>query len=169
MTLAFFAIFFLSLLFSFVLTRSVRDFATRHGWVAIPSHERHLHSNPLARLGGVAIFLSFSLSMLVAALIAAHIPGLHSHAFRSKLVATILAPASLVFLLGVYDDLYTVGPYVKFAVQAIAATMLFIGGLRIRQYSGVVWRTSTALVRRAAAHDSVGSRHHQCLQSHRWP
>jgi UDP-GlcNAc:undecaprenyl-phosphate GlcNAc-1-phosphate transferase len=37
----------------------------------------------------------------------------------------------LVFLLGVYDDLYTVGPYVKFAVQALAATMLFMGGLRI--------------------------------------
>ena len=30
-----------------------------------------------------------------------------------------------------YDDLYTVGPYIKFAVQGLAATMLFIGGLRI--------------------------------------
>ena len=37
----------------------------------------------------------------------------------------------MVFLLGVYDDLYSVGPYVKFAVQAIAASMLFMGGLRI--------------------------------------
>jgi UDP-GlcNAc:undecaprenyl-phosphate GlcNAc-1-phosphate transferase len=44
---------------------------------------------------------------------------------------TILAPASLVFLLGLYDDLHSVGPYVKFAVQALAATMLFLGGLRI--------------------------------------
>ena len=40
-------------------------------------------------------------------------------------------PASIVFLLGVYDDIYSVGPYVKFAVQALAATMLFMGGLRI--------------------------------------
>jgi UDP-GlcNAc:undecaprenyl-phosphate GlcNAc-1-phosphate transferase len=31
----------------------------------------------------------------------------------------------------VYDDLYTAGPYIKFAVQALAATMLFMGGLRI--------------------------------------
>ena len=44
---------------------------------------------------------------------------------------TILAPASLVFLLGVYDDIHGVGPYFKFSVQAIAATALFIGGLRI--------------------------------------
>ena len=48
-----------------------------------------------------------------------------------KTLLTILAPASLVFLLGVYDDLRSAGPYVKFSVQGIAATMLFMGGLRI--------------------------------------
>jgi UDP-GlcNAc:undecaprenyl-phosphate GlcNAc-1-phosphate transferase len=74
LTLAFFAIFFLSLLFSFVLTRYVRDFASRRGWVEIPSQERHLHLSPLPRLGGVAIFLSFSLTMLAAALLACYIP-----------------------------------------------------------------------------------------------
>jgi UDP-GlcNAc:undecaprenyl-phosphate GlcNAc-1-phosphate transferase len=130
LTIVFFAIFFLSLLFSFVLTRYVRDFASLRGWVAIPTQERHLHSTPLPRLGGVAIFISFSLSMAVAAVLAAYIPQLHS-AFSLKTLLTILVPASLVFLLGVYDDLYTVGPYVKFAVQALAATMLFSGGLRI--------------------------------------
>ena len=36
-----------------------------------------------------------------------------------------------VFLLGVYDDVRGVGPYVKFTVQAIAASMLYAGGLRI--------------------------------------
>src|SRR3954465_9229724 len=44
---------------------------------------------------------------------------------------TILVPAALVFLLGVYDDVRGVGPYVKFTVQAIAASMLYAGGLRI--------------------------------------
>jgi len=84
----------------------------------------------LPRLGGVAIFLSFSLSLAAAALLASYVPGLHS-ALSSRTLLTILVPASLVFLLGVYDDLYTAGPYVKFAVQAVAATMLFMGGLRI--------------------------------------
>src|SRR6266436_9754551 len=130
LTVAFFAIFFLSLLFSFVLTRYVRDFASRRGWVAVPSQERHLHSTPLPRLGGVAIFISFSLGMLAAAFMASYIPYLHS-AVSFKTLLTILVPACLVFLLGVYDDLYSVGPYVKFAVQALAATMLFLGGLRI--------------------------------------
>jgi len=130
LTVAFLVIFFLSLLFSFVLTRSVRDVASRRGWVATPSQERHLHSGPLPRLGGVAIYTSFALSMVAAALISYFVPSLHS-AFLHKTLLTILAPATLVFLLGVYDDLHTVGPYLKFAVQGLAATMLFVGGLRI--------------------------------------
>jgi UDP-GlcNAc:undecaprenyl-phosphate/decaprenyl-phosphate GlcNAc-1-phosphate transferase len=130
LTVAFFGIFFLSLLCSFVLTRYVRDFASSRGWVSIPSQERHLHINPLPRLGGVAIFISFLLSMVAAAVISSRFPHLHS-AFSLKTLLTILIPATLVFLLGVYDDLYTVGPYIKFAVQALAATMLFMGGLRI--------------------------------------
>src|SRR6202140_5745660 len=128
LTVAFFAIFFLSLLVSFVLTRYVRDFASRRGWVAIPSQERHLHSTPLPRLGGVAIFISFSLSMFAVAALAPYIPGLHS-AFSLKTLITILAPAALVVLLGVYDDLYSVGPYVKFAVQGLVAPHFFLWGL----------------------------------------
>ncbi len=130
MTVVFFAIFCLSLLFSFVLTRYVRDVASRRGWVAVPSHERHLHSTPLPRLGGVAIFISFSLSMVAAAVMGSLIPHLHS-AFSPKTLLIILGPASIVFLLGVYDDLHPVGPYVKFAVQTLAASVLFMGGLRI--------------------------------------
>ena len=44
---------------------------------------------------------------------------------------TILVPASLVFLLGVYDDIRGAGPYFKFFIQSVAGTMLFVGGLRI--------------------------------------
>jgi len=130
LTVVFFSIFFLSLLLSFLLTRFVRDFASRRGWVAIPSQGRHLHSTPLPRLGGVAIYISFSLSMVAVAFSAHYHLQLHS-AFSPKTVLTILGPASLVFLLGVYDDLYSVGPYIKFAVQSLAAAMLFLGGLRI--------------------------------------
>jgi UDP-GlcNAc:undecaprenyl-phosphate/decaprenyl-phosphate GlcNAc-1-phosphate transferase len=68
--------------------------------------------------------------MVTAAIWAVRNPRLHS-AFSLKTLLTILAPASLVFLLGVYDDIRSAGPYVKFSVQGIAATMLFMGGLRI--------------------------------------
>jgi len=130
LTVVFLAIFLVSLLSAFVVTRYVRDFASTRGWVAVPTQERHLHSAPLPRLGGVAIFVSFSCSITVAALWALHNPRMHS-AFPLKTLLTILVPAALVFLLGVYDDLRGVGPYFKFSVQGVAATMLFVGGLRI--------------------------------------
>src|SRR5229473_7960465 len=68
--------------------------------------------------------------MALAVAWARHYPSLHS-TFSLKTLLIILAPASLVFLLGVYDDIRGVGPYFKFAVQGVAATMLFFGGLRI--------------------------------------
>jgi UDP-GlcNAc:undecaprenyl-phosphate/decaprenyl-phosphate GlcNAc-1-phosphate transferase len=118
------------LLSAFVLTRYVRDFATAHGWVAVPSQERHLHSSPLPRLGGVAIFLSFTASVFGAAIWALCHPRLHT-AFSFRTLLTIVVPATLVFLLGVYDDIRGAGPYLKFSVQGIAAALLFFGGLRI--------------------------------------
>ncbi len=119
-----------SLLLSFVLTRVVRNFATARGWVSVPALERHLHSSPLPRLGGVAIFLSF-FATLIFAIGIGHFAHTWSFEISSKLLFTILIPGFLVFSLGVYDDIYSLGPYVKFAVQAIAGTMVYAGGLRI--------------------------------------
>ena len=130
MTGIFLGTFFLALFSAILLTRFVRDFAHARGWVAVPTHERHLHSTPLPRLGGVAIFLSTSLCMGMIAIWGLRHPQSLAPAFLSTLV-TIAVPASLVFLLGVYDDLRGAGPYFKFAVQGIAATMLYAGGLRI--------------------------------------
>ena len=89
-----------------------------------------MHSTPLPRLGGVAIFLSFCLSLGITAIWSIRHPQMHSPNFLRS-IATIFVPAALIFLLGVYDDLRGVGPYVKFTVQGIAATMLYAGGLRI--------------------------------------
>lgn len=130
LTPIFLGTFFLALLSAFILTRYVRDFANARGWVASPTQERHLHSSPLPRLGGVAIFLSFYVCMGMVAIWALRVPRLHS-VLSLKTLATILVPAALVFLLGVYDDLRGVGPYVKFSVQGIAAAMLYAGGLKI--------------------------------------
>ncbi len=130
MTFILLGLFFSALLSAFVLTRYVRDFATSRGWVAVPTQERHLHSNPLPRLGGAAIFFSFCFCMIVAAIWGVRHPNLNSpHLLRT--MTNMLVPAGLVFLLGVYDDLRGVGPYFKFTVQGIAATMLYAGGLRI--------------------------------------
>lgn len=130
MTVLYLGIFALALTLSFGLTRYIRNLATLRGWVSAPLSERHLHNAPLPRLGGVAIFGAFVLSVGVALAISAYHPSLR---FGSSLktLLTILLPGCLVFLLGLYDDLRGVGPYVKFAVQGVAAFALWLGGFRI--------------------------------------
>ena len=130
MTALYFSIFLLSLLLSFVLTWYVRNLATQRGWVAPPADGRHLHEAPLPRLGGVAIFAAFVLSLGVALAAAYAWPQLNFNS-SGRILTTILGPGLLIFLLGLYDDVRSVGPYLKFSVQALAASLLYASGLRI--------------------------------------
>jgi UDP-GlcNAc:undecaprenyl-phosphate/decaprenyl-phosphate GlcNAc-1-phosphate transferase len=123
-------IFAFALLSSFLFTRSVRNFATARGWVVPPLQDRHLHQSALPRLGGVAIFLSFLTSIAVA-LLASRYFLQPVTALTFKTLFTILVPATVIFFLGIYDDIRSVGPYTKFAVQVFAAILLFAGGFRI--------------------------------------
>ncbi|MGA2357796.1 MAG: MraY family glycosyltransferase [Terriglobales bacterium] len=111
-------------------TRQVRDMATRRGWVSLPRDGRRVHESPLPRLGGVAIFLAFSVSLSVWLGISLVFPRLLDGLAPTTLLR-IYVPACLIFCLGIYDDLHGAGPYLKFAVQAIAGVMLFAGGMRI--------------------------------------
>ena len=86
---------------SFLFTRSVRDRATERGLVAVPSTDRHLHSRPLPRLGGVAILASF-LATVFGGLLLLWIDGRFDGEFAWRGVLTIILPALLVFLLGVW-------------------------------------------------------------------
>lgn len=81
-------------------------------------------------MGGVAIYGSFALSIGVALLANALHPGLVPESSQKALLA-ILFPGTLILALGVYDDIRSLSPYTKFAVQALAASMLYAGGLRI--------------------------------------
>ncbi len=130
MTLLLFALFAFSLALSFVATREVRDLATHKGWVSVPQGERHVHQAPLPRLGGVAIFLAFSVSLSLWLGLSLIFPRIID-GLAAATILRIYAPACLIFCLGIYDDLRGASPYLKFAVQAIAATMLFAGGMRI--------------------------------------
>jgi UDP-GlcNAc:undecaprenyl-phosphate GlcNAc-1-phosphate transferase len=74
----------------------------------------------------------FSFLIATAAALFADKFVIHSaRSFSLAPLATILPPAILIFLLGIYDDRRNASPVVKFSVQAIAGAMLFAGGLRI--------------------------------------
>ncbi|MBI3475492.1 MAG: undecaprenyl/decaprenyl-phosphate alpha-N-acetylglucosaminyl 1-phosphate transferase [Acidobacteria bacterium] len=130
MTLLFLGIFVVSLVVSFAATRQVRDVANRRGWISVPKDGRHVHQTALPRLGGVAIFLAFSLSLILWLGLSLVYPNLLK-GLAPETLLRIYVPACLIFCLGIYDDLHGAGPYLKFSVQVIAATMLFIGGMRI--------------------------------------
>ena len=120
----------LSLFFSLILTWGVRNLAMGRGWVAPPIQDRDLHKTPLPRLGGIPVFLSFLVGVMAALLARPLFPALAA-GLSIRVLLTILVPGTLIFLLGLYDDTHSVGPYTKFAVQGVAAIMLFAGGLRI--------------------------------------
>ncbi|HYN16441.1 MAG TPA: MraY family glycosyltransferase [Terriglobales bacterium] len=118
--------FVVSLLISFLLTRYLRDQALSRGWKSRQVRDRDVHTTPIPRLGGVAIFLC--VVGVVAVLMAF---SRFSKALDPHIILSILVPALLIFLLGLYDDLFSVGPWVKFAVQIIAAVAIFLAGFRI--------------------------------------
>jgi UDP-GlcNAc:undecaprenyl-phosphate GlcNAc-1-phosphate transferase len=130
LTLLYLIIFGVSLLLSFVLTWGVRNLAMGRGWAAPPIQDRDLHETPLPRLGGVPVFLSFLIGVAIVLLASLYFPVLAAD-LSIRSVLTVLVPGTLIFLLGLYDDVYSVGPFTKFAVQGVAAVMLFAGGMRI--------------------------------------
>jgi UDP-GlcNAc:undecaprenyl-phosphate GlcNAc-1-phosphate transferase len=129
-TFLYLGVFTVALVCSFVFTRYVRNLANARRWVTEPSLDRHLHSTALPRLGGVAIFLAFLVGTLLA-LLAGWVNPQLSLGFSLKTPLTILSAGFLILLLGIYDDTRPVGPYFKFTIQAVAACVLFAGGLRI--------------------------------------
>jgi UDP-GlcNAc:undecaprenyl-phosphate GlcNAc-1-phosphate transferase len=130
LTLLFFGLFAFSLFVSFVSTRLVRDAATRRGLVSPPRDPRQIHQSALPRLGGVAIFLAFSVSLAVWLGLSFFFPKL-VEGLAPVTLFRIYIPACVIFCLGLYDDLRGASPYLKFSVQAIAAAMLFAGGMRV--------------------------------------
>jgi UDP-GlcNAc:undecaprenyl-phosphate/decaprenyl-phosphate GlcNAc-1-phosphate transferase len=123
------SVFCAALFLSLSSTRHVRDLAHRKGWLETPVLDRHVHTTPLPRIGGVAIFASSTLVIGSSLLIARWL----NLPLSTTPVLKLLGPALIIFLLGIYDDLRGATPAVKFSVQALAATLLFVGGYGIHR------------------------------------
>lgn len=122
-------LFCLSLVFSLVLTPVVRYVCERYGWLDVPRDQRRVHRRATPRLGGVAVVAAVLMALAMLRFVDNQVTwSLWTE--RSKLFVA-LAPAVLVFLVGVYDDLHGVSPRVKFAAQGLAASLFFALGGRI--------------------------------------
>jgi UDP-GlcNAc:undecaprenyl-phosphate GlcNAc-1-phosphate transferase len=126
-------VFVVALLASAAFTRLVRDYAISRGWASAPSSDRHVHTRPIPRLGGVAIFLTLWCAAPLAHWMSDHFGMPESP--LPHLILKILGPATIMFLLGLIDDFCGLSAYIKFAVQAGAAALLYWNGIGISQLS----------------------------------
>ena len=118
--------FAIALILSLILTPTVRKVMLKVGILDQPSEHRW-HRQPVALMGGIAIFVSF----MAAALLFAFKPALERSegmgAF-SLSIGAILLGSSVIFALGLTDDLFGTYPKTKFVVQVlIAITMIPLG------------------------------------------
>ena len=88
-------------------------------------NERKIHSHPIPRLGGVAIWICSILSFFSLILL--------SYYPHRSLLSGLLLGSSLIFLLGLIDDIYGLGAKFKFINQITIASIVFCLGVKITQ------------------------------------
>lgn len=118
---------------SYLTVPIVRWFSGRTGIYDFPA-ERKVHSHPTPLLGGVAIYLAFTLTLL-------------ANGILSPPVTVVLIAGSLVFLLGIADDVWGLSAGVKFLFQIAAALILPLCGIYIDVFpDSVLWHTAEIIL-----------------------
>lgn len=113
---------FISYLLGVFIVPFVIDFSQKGGLVDLPN-ERKIHKAPISRLGGIAIWLSTMLTFLFLVLLSYYPYG--------SLLSGILLGGSLMFLLGLIDDIYNLDAKFKLIVQLSIATIVYLLGVKI--------------------------------------
>ena len=113
-----------ALVISFLMTPVVKTFAYKVGAIDVPKDERRMHKVPIPRLGGLAIFIGFMVSILLFLDIRGN-PQMQS----------ILLGAVVIVVLGVVDDIMALPALLKFVVQIVAALIPATHGVRILAFS----------------------------------
>lgn len=118
--------FYLSYIIPFVIVLLFIPFliklATKWGLVDYPGGRKQ-HGQPIAVVGGIAMFISFILSLCLI--------DIHLSQFK-----TMLLGVTVMFIVGVLDDMHEVSPIKRLFMQILCgAVMVFLGGTHI-QYLG---------------------------------
>ena len=111
-----------ALVVSFLMTPIVKTFAYKVGAIDVPKDARRMHKTPIPRLGGLAIFIGFMVSILLFVEITAE-------------MRSILLGAVIIVVLGVVDDIMALPALLKFVVQIVAALIPATHGVVIQAFS----------------------------------
>lgn len=88
---------------------------------------RKIHQGNISRLGGIAIFCSFTITVL-----------LFATTVNYQNANFLITSCIILFALGIKDDIYGVSPKTKFALQIIVSIILVVfGGYRLTSLYGV--------------------------------
>lgn len=119
----------IAFIISFAATPVVKSFAKQVGAIDVPDHKRHIHNHPIPRMGGLAIFIGFLLSVLLFADITNQVRG-------------ILLGAIMIVIVGAIDDVLNLNAWLKFGVQILAAVIAVLSGVIINVVSNPLLITS---------------------------
>lgn len=110
--------FVVALIITYIATPFAKRIANRVGAIDVPKDNRRVHKRPIPRLGGLAIYFSTIVSMLI------FLP-------LDKLNISVILGATVIVIAGIIDDIRSISPKVKLSAQIIAAVILILGGVKI--------------------------------------
>ena len=111
-----------ALIVALVATPVVNSLGFKNGAKDVPNDNRRMHDHPIPRMGGLAIFLGFLLSVLLFAEITPQLRGM-------------LLGSVIIVVLGIFDDIYSLPAMFKFVVQIVAALVAVFSGNVIQTLS----------------------------------
>lgn len=100
----------------------VIEYSKKQGLVDKPN-ARKIHTVPVSRLGGIAIWASTMLTFLFLVFLSYYPYG--------SLLSGILLGSSLMFILGLIDDVYTLDAKFKLFIQIAIVTLVYLLGVKI--------------------------------------
>lgn len=109
----------LAFIITFALTPQVIKLANKIGAVDVPKDERRVHTKPMPLIGGVGIYVSFIITMI-----------LFSNLETSKMIGLFVG-GTLILVMGVFDDINDLPAKLKLFIQIVAAGILVYSGFKI--------------------------------------
>ena len=114
---------------SFLFTPVLRHIAVHYGYIDEPDGLRKFHHTPVAYLGGVAVFLGWLSGLAISQFLTPHYIPEGMPLNRLVISFAIIVAACVVVLLGLWDDVIRISPWMKITGQLGAATCLVLGGV----------------------------------------
>lgn len=127
--------FAVSMLCGFVCVPAIIDFCVKRKLYDMPN-ARKVHKNAIPRLGGISFLPSMLLAFILAMLVFNSTSDGH-HIETSLWSYFLLISLTLIYVMGVIDDIVGLDAKVKFLVQIIAAALMPIAGLYINNLYGL--------------------------------